>query len=89
MDARSQLLIAAYRYSINEPNAEFAHQRYQTLVADAIDYSCFCDTVADLLRERLIYEPVRLPEGSLQCHWHMQLTPAGTSAVRTLLRNPE
>ncbi len=85
MDARSQLLITAYRHSINEANAEIAYQRFQTLVALPIDYASFCTTVADLLRERLIYEPVRLPEGALQCHWHLQLTPTGTSAARALL----
>ena len=85
MDARAQLLITAYRHSINEPNAEIAYEHFRTLVTHAIDYTSFCETVADLLRERLIYEPVRLPEGSLQCHWHLQLTPAGTSAARALL----
>ena len=89
MDARSQLLITAYRHSINEPNAEIAYQLFQTLVPQSIDYTSFCDTVSDLLRERLIYEPVRLPEGALQCHWRMQLTPAGASAARALLTSPE
>jgi hypothetical protein len=85
MDVRSQLLTTAYRHSINEPTAEIAYQRFRTLVAQPVDYTGFCDSVADLLRERLIYEPVRLPEGALQCRWHLQLTPAGTSAARALL----
>jgi hypothetical protein len=89
MDARSQLLTTAYRHSINEPSAEIAYQRFQTLVAQPIDYANFCDTIADLLRERLIHEPVRLPEGALQCHWHLQLTSAGTSAARALLNSCE
>ena len=83
MDARSQLLTVAYRHSINEPSAEIAYQRFQSLVAQATDYTRFCDAVADLLRERLIYEPVRLPEGALQCHWHLQLTPKGVEAARS------
>jgi len=87
MDARSQLLTTAYRRSINEPNAEIAYERFRTLVAQPIDYASFCNTVADLLRERLIHEPVRLPEGALQCHWHLQLTPAGANVARTLLNS--
>lgn len=89
MDARSQLLTTAYRHSINEPNAEIAYERFQTLVTQPIDYACFCDTVADLLRERLIHEPVRLPEGALQCHWRLQLTPTGANVARALLGNSQ
>jgi hypothetical protein len=88
MNARSQLLIAAYRHSINEPSVEIAYQQFRTQVAESVDYASFCEAAADLLRERLIYEPVRLPEGALQCHWHLQLTPAGTSAARALLSSP-
>jgi hypothetical protein len=85
MDARSQLLITAYRHSINEASLESAYQQFCTLIADSIDYAHFCEAVAGLLRERLICEPVRLPEGALQCHWHLQLTPAGANAARALL----
>ena len=48
-----------------------------------IDYHAFCDAVAACLREGLIREPIRLPEGALQCHWHLELTPKG---VRRLAR---
>jgi hypothetical protein len=89
MDTRSQLLTTAFRHSISEPSVEIAYQRFRALVAQPIDYASFCDAVADLLRERLIHEPVRLPEGALQCHWHLQLTPAGASAARKLLSSPE
>jgi hypothetical protein len=85
MDARSLLLVAAYRHSINEPNIESGYQRFQSLVVQPIEYAAFCDAVAGLLRERLIYEPIRLPEGALQCHWHLELTPTGASAARVLL----
>ena len=88
MGARAQLLITAYRHSINEPNAETAYQQFRTLVSQTVDFANFCEAVADLLRERLIYDPVRLPEGALQCHWHLQLTPAGAGAARALLSTP-
>jgi hypothetical protein len=82
MDARSLLLMTAYRHAINEPNIEAGYQRLLMLVGEAIDYASFCDAVAALLHERLIYEPIRLPEGALQCHWHLQLTPEGVAAAR-------
>jgi len=33
--------------------------------------------VQDIVADRLAYEPVRLPPGALQCHWHLELTPRG------------
>jgi hypothetical protein len=39
---------------------------------------------AACLRAGLIREPVRLPEGALQCHWHLELTPQGVEAARRL-----
>ena len=27
----------------------------------------------------------RLPEGSLQCHWRLELTPAGVARARALI----
>jgi hypothetical protein len=37
-----------------------------------------------LVAERLIREPVRLEPGALQCHWRLELTPAGRAALRRL-----
>lgn len=33
--------------------------------------------VQDIVADRLAYDPVRLPPGALQCHWHLELTPRG------------
>jgi hypothetical protein len=51
-----------------------------------ITFDAFCDAVATCLRDGLIREPIRLPEGALQCHWHLELTPKGVAAARELLR---
>ena len=40
--------------------------------------------LADALRAGYLYEPVRLPEGALQCHWHLELTPLGVEEARRL-----
>jgi hypothetical protein len=39
--------------------------------------------VADALAAGYVHDPVRLPAGALQCHWHLELTPKG---VETALR---
>jgi hypothetical protein len=84
MDMKSLLLTTAYSHVIREPNIEAAFVRIQAITDQAIKYDVYCDAVAAALRERLIREPVRLPEGALQCHWHLELTPKGVEAARLL-----
>ncbi len=85
MDAKSLLLTAAFRHTINEPNIEAGYERFVAIIGNAPDYDAFRDAVAACLREGLIREPIRLPEGALQCHWHLELTPKGVAAARALL----
>jgi len=85
MEAKSQLLTAALRHRISEPNIEAGFANFRTFAGTAVGYQAFCDTVAACLREGLIYEPVRLPEGALQCHWHLELTPDGVTKARSLM----
>ncbi len=41
----------------------------------AIDADAFRNAVTTCLRDELIREPIRLTEGALHCHWHLELTP--------------
>jgi hypothetical protein len=84
MDAKSMLLTTAFRHTINESNLEAGFERFRSIAGDVLHYGIFCDAVATCLREGLIREPVRLPEGALQCHWHLELTPKGVAASRAL-----
>ncbi|HUB12332.1 MAG TPA: hypothetical protein VMB34_10270 [Acetobacteraceae bacterium] len=38
--------------------------------------------VQDIVADGSAYEPVRLPPGALQCHWHLELTPRGQAAAQ-------
>lgn len=40
--------------------------------------------VADALARGYVHDPVRLPAGALQCHWHLELTPKGAETARRL-----
>jgi hypothetical protein len=82
MDAVETLLAVAFRHVINEPSIEAGYARFHEIVAEPIDETAFRDAVAAALRDRLIRDPIRLPEGALQCHWHLELTPKGVEAVR-------
>jgi len=78
------VLVTAFRHVINEPNLEGGFERFKALTSDTIDYDIFCEAVAECLRDGLIREPIRLPEGALQCHWHLELTPKGVAAAGLL-----
>jgi hypothetical protein len=84
MDARLLLLAIAFRNVINEPNIESGYERFAALTGGAASYDAFCDAVAACLRDCLIREPIRLPEGALQCHWHLELTRKGAAVARSL-----
>ena len=83
MDPRSLLLTTALRHRISEPNIEASFQRFTAIAGQAMDYNAFSEAVAECVRQRLIHEPIRLPEGALQCHWHLELTPKGVEAARS------
>jgi len=85
MDAIAILLTTAFRHAIDEANIEAGYLRFAALANTSLDYGSFCDAVAACISEGLIHEPIRLPEGALQCHWHLELTPAGVTAVRDRL----
>jgi len=85
MDAVALLVTTSFRHVINEPNIEAGYARFREVAAAPIDETAFRDAVATALRERLIREPVRLPEGALQCHWHLELTPKGVDRARSLV----
>ena len=87
MDAAGLLLTTAFRHVISEPTIEAGFERITALTGGRLTEAGFRDAVATLLREALVHEPVRLPEGALQCHWHLELTPKGVAAARALLAN--
>jgi hypothetical protein len=78
------LLATAFRHAIREPGIEAGFERFRVINGGVVDYNAFCDAVAECLREGLIHEPIRLPEGALQCHWHLELTPKGVEIARRL-----
>lgn len=79
------LLGVAFRHVISEPNIEAGFEQFCALAGEAVDYDAFRDRVSACLREGLIHEPIRLPEGALQCHWRLELTPKGVDVARALV----
>ena len=84
MDAMALLLTTALRHWLHEPDSEAGFERFSALTGCAIAYDAFRDAVAACLRDGLIRDPVRLSEGALQCHWHLELTPEGVKKINEI-----
>ena len=73
-----------FRQRVTAPDSDAGLAR---LVASA-DREATADdwrtAVADALAAGYIHDPVRLPAGALQCHWHLELTPKGVEIARRL-----
>ena len=76
------LLRAALPEAITEPDVDAGYERLRAATAGALGRDEFHAALAHCLREGLIREPVRLPQGALQCHWTLELTPKGVAAAR-------
>jgi hypothetical protein len=84
-DVVNVILVVAFKNRIVEPNVEAGFERFTSLTNGAITETEFHAAVANCLARHLIREPIRLPEGALQCHWHFELTPAGIDAARQII----
>jgi hypothetical protein len=84
VDTAELLLCTGLRHFVSAGNAETAQTEIERLAGTSLDAADFAAAVAALLREGLIREPIRLEDQSLQCHWRLELTPAGVARARTL-----
>jgi hypothetical protein len=80
--AEITLLRTGLRHRIVEPNVEAGFERFLRLTGGALDEAAFHAAIARFLADGLIRDPIRLPEGALQCHWHFELTPSGVEIAR-------
>jgi hypothetical protein len=81
------VLSVAFHNRVIRPTAEAGFEAIRGMSKTDFDDAVLADSVAACVRDGLIREPIRLPEGALQCHWHLELTPAGVVAARQMLTN--
>jgi hypothetical protein len=81
MDLDRLILETTFRQLILEPDKDAGLARFEAIVGRAAAEEEFETAVGRLLSRELIYDPVTLPAGALQCHWRLELTPVGVEAV--------
>lgn len=82
------LLLIAFRHLITEPDFASGLERFREITGRPIGEEEFRAAIAKALALGLIYEPVRIPPGTLQCEWCLEVTPEGAAAARSLSRSP-
>ncbi len=86
-DPRTLLLRVAFRHRVSAANAEEGCERVRHLAGAELSDAAFQDALTACVRDGLVRDPVRLPEGALQCHWRLELTPAGVAAARAVMQS--
>jgi len=87
MDMTALLLLVAFRHRIKEADSGAGIAAFETIIGRKVDEGEFRDALARAVARGDLRDPVRLLPGSLQCHWHVELTPEGVNTVRALLRD--
>ena len=82
MDLDSLILQTAFRHRIVESDKEAGQARVEAIGGRKVGAEEFGLAIGRLLSGGLIYDPVTLPAGALQCHWRLELTPEGIEALR-------
>jgi hypothetical protein len=79
------LLSAIYRQPIIAPDAESGIARLAAATEPTLmSRRMWFAAVAEAVAAGYLHDPVRLPPGALQCHWHLELTPKGVERMRQL-----
>lgn len=89
MDLATLLLVVAFRHRIKEAEIGAGLARFEAIVGGSVDEGEFRGALARAVAVGDLLDPVRLPPGALQCHWQLELTPKGISAVRALLHGQD
>jgi hypothetical protein len=79
------ILLVAFRHRVSASNQDAALVRFEDIAGHVIDPEAFAADVRRLVSAGLIYDPARLPQNGLQCHWLCEVTPEGAIRVATLV----
>jgi hypothetical protein len=76
------MLSVIFRQSIVAPDADTGIAHLAAVAGRDAPADAWREVVAEAMAMGYIHDPVRLPPGALQCHWHLELTPKGLEAAQ-------
>lgn len=74
---RDAILRLALSADISEDEAVDGLRRVAALVGAPLD--AVEGEIRAMIRDGLLRDPVRIPQGALKCHWRLETTPAGAA----------
>ncbi len=78
------LLLVIFRQRITTPDGDAGLAHLAASSDREASVEEWRTAVGDALAAGYVHDPVRLPAGALQCHWHLELTPEGVEVARRL-----
>jgi hypothetical protein len=80
-EALPLLLRIAFRHRPRAADATEGLALVEQIAGQPIPEPVFRAALAQALADGLIHDPVRIAPGALQCHWQLEMTPAGAEKV--------
>jgi hypothetical protein len=80
-ETTSLLLHIALRHRPKAADVTEGLALFEQIAGRPIPEPTFRAALAQALADGLIYDPVRIAPGALQCHWQLEVTPAGAAKV--------
>ncbi len=77
----SVLLRIAFRHRPRAADAAEGLALIEQIAGQPIPEPVFRAALAQALAGGLIHDPVRIAPGALQCHWQLEVTPAGAAQI--------
>lgn len=86
MDLDTLLLTVAARHRIEDTDPGAALRRFEAVVGHTVDATAFAEAVARAVAAGELHDPVRIPDGALQCRWRLEIAPAGAARLAAMPR---
>ena len=80
----TRLLCTVGAAPVNVDSVEIGLDVLTDRLGTDLSRATLADAVAQGVRRGLLHDPVRLPPGALQCHWHLEPTARGRAVLRRL-----
>ena len=78
------LLLVIFRQRITAPDSDAGLAHLSASADRDASVDEWRTAVSEALAAGYLHDPVRLPAGALQCHWHLELTAKGVEAAQRL-----
>ena len=80
-ETTSLLLGIALRHRPKAADVSEGRALVEQIAGQPIPEPTFRAALAQALADGLIHDPVRIAPGALQCHWQLEVTPAGAAKI--------